>query len=468
MPLNVPKLDDRHFQDIVDEAKKRIPHYTKEWTDHNVSDPGVTLIELFAWMTDILLYRLNQVPDLHYIKFMELFGIRLQAPVPAHAEVTFWLSAPQLIPALIPAGTEVSSTQTETEQPVIFTTTHEFKVVPPQLGAIYSRLAPADGGAPSFREQNLRRLGAGFEGFDVFSPVPLVGEALYLGFEYDLSHHILGLEMDFDPAGGAGIDPTLPPYTWEASSDGPDGHWQSCEVEMDTTRGMNGAGKVRLFLPAMGRYAVEGRQLFWVRARLKEISAAETKEGMRPYRQTPRLRQVATSSWGGTAPAIHARKIMREPLGQSDGSAGQRFFLKNTPVLARQAGEVLSVQVDGAPTQNWREAPDFGSSSASDCHYTLDSLTGCPPTGWNHPAVRRDPAAGSPPDFRALYLRRRPGGKRAGKHPQYTQDRYPLHRPGDQPSAGVGGIGRRESGSRHGARSRRAAHQRPGRYRKGL
>ncbi len=85
MALVVPKLDNRTFQDIVDEAKKRIPHYCKEWTDHNVSDPGVTLIELFAWMTDIMLYRLNRVPDLHYIKFMEMLGITLREAVPAQA-----------------------------------------------------------------------------------------------------------------------------------------------------------------------------------------------------------------------------------------------------------------------------------------------------------------------------------------------------------------------------------------------
>ena len=58
MPLITPRLDDRRFQDIVDEAKSRIPRYCPEWTDHNVSDPGVALIELFAWMTDLLLYRL--------------------------------------------------------------------------------------------------------------------------------------------------------------------------------------------------------------------------------------------------------------------------------------------------------------------------------------------------------------------------------------------------------------------------
>jgi len=55
MPLPDPQLDDRRFQDLVNEAKSLIPRYCPEWTDHNVSDPGVTLIELFAWMTDVLL-----------------------------------------------------------------------------------------------------------------------------------------------------------------------------------------------------------------------------------------------------------------------------------------------------------------------------------------------------------------------------------------------------------------------------
>ena len=51
MSLPVPSLDDRRFQDFVDEAKRLIPRYCPDWTDHNVSDPGITLIELFAWMT---------------------------------------------------------------------------------------------------------------------------------------------------------------------------------------------------------------------------------------------------------------------------------------------------------------------------------------------------------------------------------------------------------------------------------
>src|SRR5215475_12798382 len=116
MGLEAPRLDDRSFDDLVAEARARIRLYTPEWTDHNVSDPGITLIELFAWMTDILLYRLNQVPDLHYIKFLEMLGVKLTGPVSARVPMTFWLTAPQNLSIIIPAGTEVATTQTETER----------------------------------------------------------------------------------------------------------------------------------------------------------------------------------------------------------------------------------------------------------------------------------------------------------------------------------------------------------------
>ena len=60
-----------------------------------MSDPGITLIELFAWMTDMLLYRVNQVPDKLYIKFLRMIGVRLEPPRAARAPVTFYLSAAQ-------------------------------------------------------------------------------------------------------------------------------------------------------------------------------------------------------------------------------------------------------------------------------------------------------------------------------------------------------------------------------------
>ena len=66
MSLPSPNLDNRTFQEIVDDAKRQIGRRCPEWTDHNVSDPGVTLIELFAWMTEMMLFQLNQVPEKNY------------------------------------------------------------------------------------------------------------------------------------------------------------------------------------------------------------------------------------------------------------------------------------------------------------------------------------------------------------------------------------------------------------------
>ena len=105
MALPVPNLDDRRFQDLVDDAKRMVMDRCPAWTDHNVSDPGVTLIETFAFMTDQLLFRLNQVPDRMYVKFLEMIGLRLLPATPAKAPVTFWLSAPA-VTSVVVAGAE--------------------------------------------------------------------------------------------------------------------------------------------------------------------------------------------------------------------------------------------------------------------------------------------------------------------------------------------------------------------------
>jgi predicted phage baseplate assembly protein len=389
MTLVAPKLDDRQFQDLVNEAKKRIPHYCKEWTDHNVSDPGVTLIELFAWMTDIILYRQNQIPDRHYIKFLDMLGVTLKEPTPAHVPVTFWLSTPQEIPALIPAGTEVASTQTETQRSIVFTTTRDFEIHPPELSHVRTRVTdPNDGTKKGFkRPKSLRSLLSGFESniLQVFSPVPQVDDALYFGFKNDLSDHVLRFDLDFDPAIGAGIDPTLPPYVWEASTGKDKPRWETCDIEIDTTKGMNSPGRIQIHLPAMGTRRIDGQNIYWVRARIKEITASEQEDGMRPYQESPKLRRVLVTSIGGTVEATHAQVIKREFLGQSDGSTGQRFFLQNKPLLARESDETLVVQVEDK-FQSWTEVSDFGDSNSIDNHFTLDGVTGEVRLG---PAIRQ-------------------------------------------------------------------------------
>src|SRR3712207_4166194 len=144
--LPAPNLDDRRFQDLVDDAKRLVQQRCPEWTDHNVSDPGVTLLEAFAQMVDQLIYRLNRVPDLHYVKFLELIGVELRPPAAARGTVPFWLSAPQPQPVLVRAETEVATPRTDIHEPIVFGTTRDLKIVP----CSYAHLATqAVGSAPT-------------------------------------------------------------------------------------------------------------------------------------------------------------------------------------------------------------------------------------------------------------------------------------------------------------------------------
>src|SRR5271154_4052757 len=88
MPLTIPNLDDRRYQDLLDEALARIPVYTPEWTNFNKSDPGVTLVEIFAFLTENLLYRCNLIPERNRKKFLTLLNIPLQAATGAQGLIT--------------------------------------------------------------------------------------------------------------------------------------------------------------------------------------------------------------------------------------------------------------------------------------------------------------------------------------------------------------------------------------------
>jgi len=88
MPLQIPTLDDRRYQDLLDEALARIPIHNPEWTNFNQSDPGVTLIQVFAFLTENLLYRSNQIPERNRRKFLSLLGVPLKAASSARGLVT--------------------------------------------------------------------------------------------------------------------------------------------------------------------------------------------------------------------------------------------------------------------------------------------------------------------------------------------------------------------------------------------
>ena len=122
MSLNKPVLDDRSYQQIRDELVARIPVYAPEWTDHNPSDPGIALIELFSYLTEDLLYRFNQIPDATKLEFLRLLQMPLKPAVSAN--VMLQLSTKNT------AGQRVEQHQTASAGEVKFTTLNETNALP--------------------------------------------------------------------------------------------------------------------------------------------------------------------------------------------------------------------------------------------------------------------------------------------------------------------------------------------------
>ena len=89
MPLEAqtPRLDERTAEQIFLELRERIPVYAPEWTDYNESDPGITLLQLFAWLSESMLYQMNRVPERMYLKFLHLLQLELRPAQPATAHL---------------------------------------------------------------------------------------------------------------------------------------------------------------------------------------------------------------------------------------------------------------------------------------------------------------------------------------------------------------------------------------------
>src|SRR4051794_19704883 len=94
MPITSPLLDDLTYDRIVAELVRRIPVYSPEWTDYNDSDPGITLIQLFAYLAEMVGYRLNQVPQKSEAAFLQLLGATVSPAKAAATKLALMLTDP--------------------------------------------------------------------------------------------------------------------------------------------------------------------------------------------------------------------------------------------------------------------------------------------------------------------------------------------------------------------------------------
>lgn len=376
MPLDalLPMIDDRRYDDIVSEIRTRIARYAPEWrpgeaawTDVNDNDPGVTFAQVFAWQADMLLYRMNLVPQLNYIKFLQLLGIELQPAAPAYAEVTLPVlpSAAQSV-VTVPARAQLSADPGDGGTPLIFEAVRSLKAFRAQL----DQLLTAEGGGYS----DISKANDGSTGFQPFGAQAAKDAELALGFvdSAPLPSEVLDLAIvvQSDPQAsgwyGCGDSMTSPAtLAWEYW-DGT--YWLPLNLLKDDTLAFTRSGHVTLKLPAGGISAkaklsgspTDTTKRYWIRVRVQSSQ----------YLNPPTLLAIRTN----TVQVEQAETIRDEVLGGSDGSRNQSFQLNATPVVAGSLQLQIQQSNDGFDT--WNEVVDFFGAGPADQVYVLDRTSG--------------------------------------------------------------------------------------------
>lgn len=419
MPLQAPDLDDRRYADIVDEARALIPRYCPEWTDLNDSDPGIQLVKLFAWMTDLTLYRVNRIPERAHVEFLRMVGIELKPATPAIGEVSFTPARLDIAETPIPAGLKIAARADE-EGPVIFETTRAASVIGATLVAVQS----FDGFAHA--NETVKAANGG-QWFHPFGPAAREGCALLLGLrsQVDLTSGTIDLAVIM-----AGGDRTPPPalvgrlpapaparLVWEAFDlTG----WQRLQIVSDDTLAFTRSGHVILRGPGpMARRGLAGdvrEPLFWLRCRIEEAA----------YERAPRLDAVLIN----TVPVAQTETVLDEVLGASDGRPDQGFTLSRRPVAPAERPEraagpggaavtIGSVRIEVDEGQGflpWEEREDFHASGPDDPHFVVNRTAGTIRFGDGRNG--RIPLAFATPFGANIVARRyRAGGGRRGNLP---------------------------------------------------
>ncbi|WP_148716392.1 putative baseplate assembly protein [Chitinolyticbacter meiyuanensis] len=414
MPLPSPILDDRNYAQLASELKARIPVYNPAWTDHNESDPGITLLELFAFQAESLLYRFNQIPEATYLEFLRLLQIPLRPAQAARALLALTTDKPAGVP--VPQKTLARAGKLE------FQTLTELTAWPLSVQAV-ARIATsapdpaADPEAHAYAERTLDALPAALaerprsyfetrllvegealdfgetvDGMiwlavlseDGFDPARLPGAIVNLGFEADLP---AGGMAEIDPCPGLGFVASPPQLQWQSLSGRPladdEPQYVSLSVVGDSTRGLTQSGVLRLQLPrAAGDFAIPDFDPDLAGAghyppALPDELADRLVGWLRVFRRDGSAFGRFTLARANTTEVEHARTAAPQFLGNGNGQPVQVFRLAHAPVLPDNEIDAIVVEVEeGGQWLRYSRVDDFFASTRESRHFMLDAESG--------------------------------------------------------------------------------------------
>lgn len=411
MPIRNPILDDRSYQQLRDELVLRIPVYTPEWTDHNASDPGITLIELFSFLGENLLYRFNQIPEAARLEFLRLLQIPLRPATPARTLVTFTTTKKDGV--LVETGAELTAGK------LSFETDTEVKVWPVSFVAVGRKRSPdpdpdrepevyqfavsvLDAIGPLEREQQpvyYKNDPVDLENPPVDFDETVDGKiwiAVVLDKDADpkeLGGALLNVGVVLDPVfetmdqvrpcPGAGFTAKAPAVEWKVSTgklkDGKP-QYVSIAQQGDTTRGLTQDGVVRLRLPAdvkqVGVFAPDDPAQLGT-GDFPPVLDEETEKKVlcwiHGFRHDASGFGKVLFIGANAAETVQTKKARTEFLGTGNAQPNQRFKLVYTPVIA---GSLKLDVEEGTRWVEWKEVDGFHASEPDDRHFVVDPEAG--------------------------------------------------------------------------------------------
>lgn len=371
MPLPEPSLDNRRYDQLVAEGRALIPRLAPGWTDQNASDPGITLLELGAWLAEQNIYRFDRVSDEALRAFVRLVGVEPRPPTVARSVVSIANGNAAVVQ--LPARMQL----VDAASAPLFETTSELSASPCSLTSVLA-------GASTLADASAANLA--LAPFDAYGARPRPGHALYLGFDRPLdapgarlSLHAWTEHWQADEAMRAALqsehdalvahaNARCPPpdwrlhyrvrTVWEFHAGG--GRWLPLADVEDETRALSLSGFVRFGAPTGHQPLVAGGPCF-IRCRIVHGR----------FECPPRLVHVGFNA----VPCEHAVGTQATQFALARGHAQAEFDLGAAPVVA---GSVRLTLDDGAGhvQSDWTEAPDFERAGPFDRVFVLEPERG--------------------------------------------------------------------------------------------